>query len=148
MVTGRGYSGRIAIAFRDPCAGAWSRHGVWRCGSFADGCAAGERRFIHGRTDRDLEREELRARGVAGAIGHFVGLASGYTLRHRRMTTANQITIFRILLIPVFMGAALGYGQSCAAGSPHEAWRYAAIGIFIFGLFYFRRTERRFADIA
>lgn len=47
------------------------------------------------------------------------------------MTTANQITLLRILLIPVFVGFAVYYGQSCAAGAPDERWRWTAVAVFI-----------------
>ena len=52
-------------------------------------------------------------------------------LHTRAVTVANQITLARILLIPVFIGFALYYGQSCAHGAPVEAWRWAAVGIFL-----------------
>ena len=54
--------------------------------------------------------------------------ARGHTLS---VTVANQITIARILLIPVFVGFALYYGRSCAHGVPVEAWRWAAVGTFL-----------------
>lgn len=46
------------------------------------------------------------------------------------MTIATQITIFRILLIPVFVGFAIYYGQSVAAGTPDWTLRIAAIATF------------------
>lgn len=48
------------------------------------------------------------------------------------MTTANKISLFRILLVPVFIGFAAYYGQSVAEGAPDQRLRYATI--FIFGL--------------
>ena len=47
------------------------------------------------------------------------------------MTTANKITIVRILMIPAFVLMALYYGASIKAGAPVEWQRYAAIVIFL-----------------
>lgn len=47
------------------------------------------------------------------------------------MTTANKITIVRILLIPAFVTMAIYYGQSIQRGEPLEWQRYAAIIIFL-----------------
>ena len=47
------------------------------------------------------------------------------------MTTANKITIVRILLIPAFVTMAIYYGQSVKAGEPQEWQRFAAIVIFL-----------------
>ncbi len=47
------------------------------------------------------------------------------------MTTANKITIVRILLIPAFVTMAIYYGQSVAEGEPLEWQRFAAIIIFL-----------------
>lgn len=47
------------------------------------------------------------------------------------MTTANKITIVRILLIPAFVTMALYYGQSVQNGDPQEWQRFAAIIIFL-----------------
>ena len=46
------------------------------------------------------------------------------------MTTATQITLFRIFLIPVFIGLAIYYGQSVMAGKPDESLRWWAIAVF------------------
>ena len=46
------------------------------------------------------------------------------------MTTANQITLLRILLIPVFVGFAVYYSHSVQDGAPDERLRYWAILIF------------------
>jgi CDP-diacylglycerol--glycerol-3-phosphate 3-phosphatidyltransferase len=47
------------------------------------------------------------------------------------MTTANKITIVRILLIPAFVTMAIYYGQSVARGEPLEWQRWAAVIIFL-----------------
>lgn len=46
------------------------------------------------------------------------------------MTSANQITLLRILLIPVFVGFAVYYAHSVQDGAPDERLRYWAILIF------------------
>ena len=46
------------------------------------------------------------------------------------MTTANKISLFRILLVPVFVGFAVYYGDSVAGGVPDERYRHAAIFVF------------------
>jgi CDP-diacylglycerol--glycerol-3-phosphate 3-phosphatidyltransferase len=47
------------------------------------------------------------------------------------MTTANKITITRIMMIPVFVMMALYYGRSVQHGSPQEWQRWTAIAIFV-----------------
>jgi CDP-diacylglycerol--glycerol-3-phosphate 3-phosphatidyltransferase/cardiolipin synthase len=47
------------------------------------------------------------------------------------MTIATQITILRILLIPVFVGFAIYYARSATTGAPEEWLRYTAIGAFV-----------------
>ena len=47
------------------------------------------------------------------------------------MTTANKITIGRILMIPFFVLMALYYGRSVAHGHPQEWMRATAIAIFV-----------------
>lgn len=47
------------------------------------------------------------------------------------MTTANKITIVRILLIPVFVTLAIYYGHSVASGTPDEWLRLWAIMTFL-----------------
>lgn len=47
------------------------------------------------------------------------------------MTTANKITIGRLLLIPVFVGLALYYARSVDEGQPEEYWRWAAVIVFV-----------------
>jgi len=53
--------------------------------------------------------------------------------RHPRsiMTTANKITVVRILMIPVFVTMAIYYGQSIQRGAPLEWQRFTAIVIFL-----------------
>ncbi len=47
------------------------------------------------------------------------------------MTTANKITVVRILMIPVFVTIAIYYGQSIQRGAPLEWQRFTAIAIFL-----------------
>lgn len=47
------------------------------------------------------------------------------------MTTANKITLVRILMIPAFVLMAIYYGQSIRRGEPEEWQRFAAILIFL-----------------
>lgn len=47
------------------------------------------------------------------------------------MTTANKITIGRILMIPVFVMMAIYYGRSVQAGAAQEWQRIAAILLFL-----------------
>jgi cardiolipin synthase len=47
------------------------------------------------------------------------------------MTTANKITVVRILMIPAFVTMAIYYGQSMQRGAPLEWIRFTAIAIFL-----------------
>lgn len=47
------------------------------------------------------------------------------------MTLPNQITITRILLIPVFVVLAIYYGKTAASGHPDENLRFATIAVFL-----------------
>src|ERR1700693_4618074 len=47
------------------------------------------------------------------------------------MTTANKITVARILMIPVFVTMAIYYGQSIQRGEPLEWQRFTSIAIFL-----------------
>ena len=47
------------------------------------------------------------------------------------MTTANKITLVRILMIPAFVLMAIYYGESIKAGEPQEWLRFTAIAIFL-----------------
>jgi cardiolipin synthase len=47
------------------------------------------------------------------------------------MTTANKITIVRILMIPAFVAMAIYYGESIKRGDPLEWQRFAGIIMFI-----------------
>ena len=48
------------------------------------------------------------------------------------MTTANKITLIRILMIPAFVTMAIYYGQSVQRGQPIEWQRFSAILLFLF----------------
>jgi len=47
------------------------------------------------------------------------------------MTTANKITLARILLIPVFVGFAVHYADTVKQEHPVESYRWAAIVVFL-----------------
>jgi cardiolipin synthase (CMP-forming) len=47
------------------------------------------------------------------------------------MTTANKITVVRILMIPAFVTMAIYYGESIKRGDPQEWMRFTAIAIFL-----------------
>src|SRR5438876_1372944 len=47
------------------------------------------------------------------------------------MTTANKITVIRILMIPVFVTLAIYYGQSIQESNPQDWMRWAAIAVFL-----------------
>src|SRR5437016_10002213 len=47
------------------------------------------------------------------------------------MTTANKITVIRILMIPVFVTLAIYYGESIQEGNPQDWQRFAAIAVFL-----------------
>ncbi len=47
------------------------------------------------------------------------------------MTTANKITITRIMMIPVFVMMAIYYGHSVQRGAPQDWQRWTAIAVFV-----------------
>lgn len=47
------------------------------------------------------------------------------------MTTANKITVIRILMIPVFVTLAIYYGESIQEKDPQDWMRFAAIAVFL-----------------
>src|SRR5947208_12476967 len=47
------------------------------------------------------------------------------------MTTANKITVARILMIPLFVTMAIYYGESIQRHAPQEWMRFTAIAIFL-----------------
>jgi cardiolipin synthase len=47
------------------------------------------------------------------------------------MTTANKITVIRILMIPVFVTLAIYYGESIQEGHPQDWMRFTAIAVFL-----------------
>ena len=47
------------------------------------------------------------------------------------MTTANKITLVRILMIPAFVAMAIYYGESVTRGEPLKWERFAAVAIFL-----------------
>jgi CDP-diacylglycerol--glycerol-3-phosphate 3-phosphatidyltransferase/cardiolipin synthase len=47
------------------------------------------------------------------------------------MTWATRITIFRIVLIPVFVWLMVEFGDTASAGHAEQGWRYGAIAVFV-----------------
>ncbi len=47
------------------------------------------------------------------------------------MTTANKITVVRIMMIPIFVTLAMYYGESIQEGNPQNWQRFAAICVFL-----------------
>jgi cardiolipin synthase (CMP-forming) len=47
------------------------------------------------------------------------------------MTTANKITVIRILMIPVFVTLAIYYGESIQEKDPQDWMRFTAIAVFL-----------------
>jgi cardiolipin synthase (CMP-forming) len=47
------------------------------------------------------------------------------------MTTANKITVIRILMIPVFVTLAIYCGESIQEGNPQDWMRFTAIAVFL-----------------
>lgn len=46
------------------------------------------------------------------------------------MTLANKVSVFRILLVPVFSGCAIYYADSVQAGAEDKRWQVATIAVF------------------
>src|SRR4029077_12926520 len=67
-----------------------------------------------------------------GGKGEFAGANESTALQFSRaMTTANKITVIRILMIPAFVTLAIYYGESIQRGAPLEWQRFAAIAVFL-----------------
>src|SRR3954467_7335659 len=47
------------------------------------------------------------------------------------MTTANKITVIRILMIPVFVTLAIYYGESIQEGNPQDWMHFSEIAVFL-----------------
>jgi cardiolipin synthase len=64
-------------------------------------------------------------------LATFSRRPSSFSIADFPMTTANKITVVRILMIPAFVTMAIYYGQSIQRGEPLEWQRVAAIVIFL-----------------
>jgi CDP-diacylglycerol--glycerol-3-phosphate 3-phosphatidyltransferase len=64
-------------------------------------------------------------------LATFLRTPSSFNIAHFPMTTANKITVIRILMIPAFVTMAIYYGQSIQRGEPLEWQRVAAVVIFL-----------------
>ena len=89
----------------------------------------GVRAKSYSRPRTDQAVFDLRA-GSPSLLNNFVrGPKACATLSG--VTTANKITLVRILMIPVFVTLAIYYGQSIQRGAPLEWQRFAAIIVFL-----------------
>ena len=78
----------------------------------------------------------ISIRGAGGrsadfALPAFAALLQGSYFIKLKMTTANKITVVRILMIPVFVTLAIYYGQSIQESNPQDWMRWAAIAVFL-----------------
>src|SRR5205814_10507386 len=86
---------------------------------------------------RATPRAEIRGRDRAGHVpGKLPCNAGGpsskfLTTRGPLMTTANKITVVRILMIPIFVTLAIYYGESIQEGHPQDWMRFTAITVFL-----------------
>src|SRR6476660_3290398 len=74
---------------------------------------------------------EIRGRGEKGQVRWRERINRPTIFFARAMTTANKITVVRILMIPAFVTMAIYYGESIQRGQPLEWQRFVAIAIFI-----------------
>src|SRR6478672_8674887 len=85
-------------------------------------------------TEFEFAEKNLRVPSYIDAEwkGEFAGANRSIVLQFSRaMTTANKITVVRILMIPAFVTMAIYYGESIQRGQPLEWQRFTAIAIFI-----------------
>ncbi len=61
---------------------------------------------------------------------HFRFLLSHFWVKGLPVNLATRITIFRILLIPIFIGLTIYYGESVKAGAANETLRFWTIASF------------------
>src|SRR6187401_1678226 len=85
-------------------------------------------------TEFEFAEKSLRVPNYIDAEweGEFAGANRSIALQFSRaMTTANKVTVVRILMIPAFVTMAIYYGESVKRGQPLEWQRFTAIAIFI-----------------
>src|SRR5438552_6672679 len=76
---------------------------------------------------RSLRKLVRRSSASAGAMAR----QGNRRYNSRAMTTANKITVARILMIPAFVTMAIYYGQSIQRHDPLQWQRFTAIAIFL-----------------